>query len=556
MYFILIGVVFETLFLHYQNDVLKQKIDQMETKQGLTAARLSKVARDGYRPLHLQSVNNIKRELRFRVRRSVEEKSQSVLRVLKALRFRILPLTNEETVKADRCKNVTLVCRKGERGKAGPRGLKGETGTKGDRGAYGQKGERGSAGPNGQKGQKGDSGPLGKSIEKPKFVTKFQKLITKPESSNLSLFCEAEGNPKPSMSWEFGTQKADSRYSYPAKGTLSVSNITKEDGGVIKCIAENILSKEVIETRLVVHTKPNVILPARKLTAIQGTPFEVICTADGSPFPKLEWKRGFGKLTGQQFLSGNSKNLTLKFDKPQVSDAGLYVCEADNYLGRSESSVILTIDARDCSGYKGTGKSGVYTISPDGKKSFSVFCDMQTSNGGWTVIQRRSDGSVDFSKSWAYYKLGFGSIENEFWLGNDKIHRLTKQRNMMIRFDLEDVNGNKAFAEYKMFYIDGEGDNYKAHVSGYSGTAGDSFYDSDGAQFYAKGSNRDRIFPFCIKFFQNVPWWRRRCYSRSNLNGKYLRGRRGSRFEGIYWYSFGGNRNSLKMTEMKVRPAK
>ena len=57
---------------------------------------------------------------------------------------------------------------------------------------------------------------------------------------------------------------------------------------------------------------------------------------------------------------------------------------------------------------------------------FSVFCDMENNNGGWTVIQRRSDGSVDFFKNWVDYKFGFGSLENEFWLGNDKIPSINK----------------------------------------------------------------------------------------------------------------------------------
>ena len=77
--------------------------------------------------------------------------------------------------------------------------------------------------------------------------------------------------------------------------------------------------------------------------------------------------------------------------------------------------------------YTGSEKSGVYNINSDGRLLFKVFCDMDASNGGWTVIQRRADGSVDFSITWADYKFGFGSLNNEFWLGNEKIHQLTKR---------------------------------------------------------------------------------------------------------------------------------
>ena len=96
-------------------------------------------------------------------------------------------------------------------------------------------------------------------------------------------------------------------------------------------------------------------------------------------------------------------------------------------------------------GYK---TSGVYTVNPDGQQSFPVYCDMETDGGGWTVLQRQQEGSVDFKRGWDDYKKGFGDIRDEFWLGNDKIHRLTASQEMVLRFDLEDFEENRPYAVY------------------------------------------------------------------------------------------------------------
>ena len=126
---------------------------------------------------------------------------------------------------------------------------------------------------------------------------------------------------------------------------------------------------------------------------------------------------------------------------------------------------------RNCSEiYKSAGKptDGVYTIKPDNLSAFDVFCDQTTAGGGWTVFQKRLDGSVNFYHIWNDYKHGFGDLKSEFWLGLDKIHRLTSD-NSMLRVDLEDFEGNTAYAEYNLFGVMSEKDKYKLILGSYSG---------------------------------------------------------------------------------------
>ena len=92
------------------------------------------------------------------------------------------------------------------------------------------------------------------------------------------------------------------------------------------------------------------------------------------------------------------------------------------------------------------------------------------------MFQKRLDGSVDFYRGWADYKNGFGNLNGEFWLGLDKINRLTNSERYKLRVDLEDTAGQKAYAEYDHFAVTSERTKYQLSLGTYSGEKSLQFF--------------------------------------------------------------------------------
>ncbi|XP_019854911.1 PREDICTED: ficolin-1-like isoform X2 [Amphimedon queenslandica] len=207
--------------------------------------------------------------------------------------------------------------------------------------------------------------------------------------------------------------------------------------------------------------------------------------------------------------------------------------------------------AHDCKELyeQGHTHSGVYTIKPDKLPAFEVYCDM--SNGsGWTVFQRRMDGSVNFYLKWADYIKGFGDLNGEFWLGLDKIHRLTATGNSSLHVDLEDFEGVSVFAHYSTFIVGGAHTSYTLTVGGYSGNANDSLSGHDKMKFSTHDRDNDIYDGNCASAYKGA-WWYHKCHS-SNLNGRYLTGAHSTPADGVNWYDFKGHHYSLKVSEMKI----
>ncbi|XP_071836777.1 uncharacterized protein [Apostichopus japonicus] len=106
-------------------------------------------------------------------------------------------------------------------------------------------------------------------------------------------------------------------------------------------------------------------------------------------------------------------------------------------------------------------KSGVYLIKPDQyPEPFQTYCDHNTTSGGWTIIQRRVDGSIGFNRTWNEYKNGIGFLGSEFLIGNEKLAYLINQQRYQLRIELENYAGQSYSLTYDNFRIADEWGKY------------------------------------------------------------------------------------------------
>ena len=95
-----------------------------------------------------------------------------------------------------------------------------------------------------------------------------------------------------------------------------------------------------------------------------------------------------------------------------------------------------------------------------------VYC---TANSYIVFQKRRSPFELSFNHTWAEYKAGFGDVTGEFWLGLDRLYRITN--NPYVRYTLRmefitEHDGYRNYIEYDNFYIGNETELFRVESLG------------------------------------------------------------------------------------------
>ncbi|KAJ8033514.1 Fibrinogen-like protein A [Holothuria leucospilota] len=208
----------------------------------------------------------------------------------------------------------------------------------------------------------------------------------------------------------------------------------------------------------------------------------------------------------------------------------------------------------------GINKSGIYIIQTPRQLPIEVYCDMDTDNGGWTVFQRRLNEDFDFKRDWAGYESGFGKLNADFWLGNEKLYHMTESKLYMLRIDMETNDKRKLVTTYDNFKIGQASENYRLKSLGtYSGTEELPYAMTchENMSFSTYDRDNDRAATRNCADVTSSGWWFNggpgdtSCYGNKckevNLNGQYHSQYIGS---AIVWT----DNIRISFSEMKIRP--
>ncbi|XP_060666675.1 fibrinogen-like protein 1 isoform X2 [Drosophila nasuta] len=196
-------------------------------------------------------------------------------------------------------------------------------------------------------------------------------------------------------------------------------------------------------------------------------------------------------------------------------------------------------------------KTGIQEMRVSYVHIFPVPCDSELVGSGWTVIQRRKDASESFNRGWTDYRRGFGNLENNFFIGLEKLYLLTSQKPHELYIYLKSSDNEVRHAKYSVFKIAGESENYKLlSVGNFSGNANDSLSGHVNMNFSTYDRDNDESKYNCALEWLSG-WWFAKCFY-SNLNGLY-KDNVINLHNGIRWNSWNSGKE-LTFVQMMIRP--
>ncbi|XP_069177268.1 cell adhesion molecule Dscam1 [Procambarus clarkii] len=190
------------------------------------------------------------------------------------------------------------------------------------------------------------SDPVGFSAPKFRWEERVNTLLTvvKPRATDVSIFCEAQGFPVPSVRWfKFSENARKSPVELGDRvkqvgGTLIIREAKVDDSGKYLCVVNNSVGGESVETVLTVTAPLSAQVEPNVQTVEFGRPATFTCTYKGNPVKSVAWLKDGVPI--------NHKEAVLRIDTVSREDKGMYQCFVRNDQESAQATAELKLGGR------------------------------------------------------------------------------------------------------------------------------------------------------------------------------------------------------------------
>ncbi|XP_058442230.1 neural cell adhesion molecule 1 isoform X12 [Marmota monax] len=173
---------------------------------------------------------------------------------------------------------------------------------------------------------------------------------------SVTLVCDAEGFPEPTMSWtkdgeQVENEEDDEKYIFSDDSSeLTIRKVDKNDEAEYVCIAENKAGEQDASIHLKVFAKPKITYVENQTAMELEEQVTLTCEASGDPIPSITWRTSTRNISseektldGHMVVRSHARVSSLTLKSIQYTDAGEYICTASNTIGQDSQSMYLEV---------------------------------------------------------------------------------------------------------------------------------------------------------------------------------------------------------------------
>ncbi|XP_078319648.1 protein sidekick-like isoform X2 [Crassostrea virginica] len=185
--------------------------------------------------------------------------------------------------------------------------------------------------------------------ESPVIISQIETQYVRDFSQNITIHCQGQGTPTPTMLWYFNSQilQSNQKVTVSPNGTLTITFLDMTESGVYMCFARNDAGETKKATWIKVNSSPpEIIDKPENLTITEGSNARLPCEATGAPKPTVAWT----KMTSSGPVDVVSGERTQILENGQLlivtavsTDSGHYVCNASNSRGSQTAEAFLEV---------------------------------------------------------------------------------------------------------------------------------------------------------------------------------------------------------------------